>query len=190
MPRSTDGNVPSAVEWCRALVSPELMFTVYAADASDIPVLAQHRAAMFRDMGKIATHLEEMLVRRTASYLREALPRGEYLAWIARGTESPHTIVGGAGAQLRPILPRPHGERDDLELGPEAIVLNVYVAPEWRRRGVGEALMRAVLDGLAVRGISRIVLHASDDGRRLYERLGFIPTNEMRLEERRHHGPD
>ena len=25
-------------------------------------------------------------------------------------------------------------------------------------------------------------LHASDDGRRLYERLGFVPTNEMRLE--------
>jgi hypothetical protein len=23
---------------------------------------------------------------------------------------------------------------------------------------------------------------ASDDGRRLYERMGFVPTNEMRLE--------
>jgi hypothetical protein len=30
--------------------------------------------------------------------------------------------------------------------------------------------------------VRRIVLHASDDGRRLYERLGFVPTNEMRLE--------
>jgi hypothetical protein len=30
--------------------------------------------------------------------------------------------------------------------------------------------------------ISRIVLHASNDGRRLYQRLGFVPTNEMRLE--------
>jgi len=69
----------------------------------------------------------------------------------------------------------------ELELGPEAIVLNVYVEPAWRRRGVADALMRAVLDGLAGRGIRRIVLHASDDGRRLYERLGFMPTNEMRL---------
>jgi ribosomal protein S18 acetylase RimI-like enzyme len=55
------------------------------------------------------------------------------------------------------------------------------VEPDWRRRGVAEALMRAVLDVLALRGIRRIVLHASDDGRRLYERLGFVPTNEMRL---------
>jgi ribosomal protein S18 acetylase RimI-like enzyme len=51
----------------------------------------------------------------------------------------------------------------------------------WRRRGVAEALMRAILDTLAERGIRRVVLHASDDGRSLYQRLGFVPTNEMRL---------
>ena len=83
--------------------------------------------------------------------------------------------------QLRPILPRPRTGTDDLELGPEAIVLNVYVEPAWRRRGVAETLMRVVLDALAARGIRRIVLHASDEGRRLYERIGFVPTNEMRL---------
>jgi len=27
-----------------------------------------------------------------------------------------------------------------------------------------------------------VSLHASDDGRKLYEELGFQPTNEMRLE--------
>jgi hypothetical protein len=42
--------------------------------------------------------------------------------------------------------------------------------------------MRSVLTALAERNVRRIVLHASDEGRRLYERLGFVPTNEMRLE--------
>ena len=92
------------------------------------------------------------------------------------------TVIGGAGVQLRPILPRPPEDgAGDLVLGPEAIVLNVYVEPAWRRRGVARALMRALLDDLAARGVRRIVLHASPDGRRLYERLGFAPTNEMRL---------
>jgi ribosomal protein S18 acetylase RimI-like enzyme len=154
------------------------MFTVREADATDIPLLARHRAAMFRDMGKLATHQEETLVQATATYLRDAMPRGDYLAWVAQDTGEPPAIIGGAGAQLRPLLPRP-GFADDLELGPEAIVLNVYVEPAWRRRGAAEALMRAVLDTLAQRGIRRIVLHASDDGRRLYERLGFVSTNEM-----------
>jgi hypothetical protein len=34
---------------------------------------------------------------------------------------------------------------------------------------------------LAERNVGRIVLHASEEGRRLYERLGFVPTNEMQL---------
>ena len=156
-------------------------FTVRAATVSDISVLAHHRAAMFRDMGTLPSQQMESLERATASYLRGALPRGEYLAWVAEQTAASPAIVGGAGVQLRPILPRPRAGSDDLELGPEAIVLNVYVESGWRRRGVADALMRTLLDHLAARGIRRIVLHASHDGRRLYERLGFVVTNEMRL---------
>jgi ribosomal protein S18 acetylase RimI-like enzyme len=101
---------------------------------------------------------------------------------VAQSTPSPQEVIGGAGVQLRPLLPRPRPEGDDIELGPEAIVLNAYVDAARRRRGLGDALMRAVLAALAERNIRRIVLHASADGRRLYERLGFVPTNEMRLE--------
>jgi hypothetical protein len=59
------------------------MFIVRQADAADIPLLAHQRAAMFRDMGQLAAHLEEPLEQATAAWLREALPRGEYLAWVA-----------------------------------------------------------------------------------------------------------
>lgn len=156
-------------------------FIVRAGSADDISVLAHHRAAMFHDMGSLPAHQMAALESATASYLREALPRGEYLAWVAEDTAALPTIIGGAGVQLRPILPRPRPASDELELGPEAIVLNVYVEPTWRRCGIAGALMRAVLQELAARGIRRVVLHASDDGRRLYEGLGFVATNEMRL---------
>jgi RimJ/RimL family protein N-acetyltransferase len=160
----------------------EPTFRVREATIADISLLARHRGAMFRDMGRVGPDGEAELVRATADYFRDALPRGEYLGWVAHSTASPPEPVGGAGVQLRPILPRPGSADDGIELGPEAIVLNVYVEPAWRRRGVGEALMRSVLSALAERKIRRIVLHASDEGRRLYERLGFVPTNEMRLE--------
>lgn len=157
------------------------LFRIRPATIADAPLLARHRAAMFRDMGRLAGDWEQALVRATTDYLRDALPRGDYLGWVADSATSAPECVGGAGVQLRPILPRPRPASDGIELGPEAIVLNVYVESAWRRRGVGEALMRAVLAALAERGVHRIVLHASDDGRRLYERLGFVPTNEMRL---------
>jgi ribosomal protein S18 acetylase RimI-like enzyme len=161
---------------------PASSFRIRPATIADISLIAAHRAAMFRDMGRLATNSEAILVRATADYLREALPREEYLGWVAESTPSQTKPIGGAGVQFRSLLPRPRSAGDGLEFGPEAIVLNVYVEPEWRRRGVGEALMRLVLIALADRGVGRIVLHASPDGRRLYERLGFEPTNEMLLE--------
>lgn len=160
-------------------------FTVRRASVADISVLAHHRAAMFHDMGTLPAHHMAALEVATASYLRDAMPRGEYLAWVAEAPDAdPLCVIGGAGVQLRSILPRPRPGSDDLELGPEAIVLNVYVESSWRRRGAADALMRALLHDLATRGIRRVVLHASDDGRRLYERLGFVATNEMRLSRR------
>jgi GNAT superfamily N-acetyltransferase len=161
---------------------PARAFRIREAKVADIPLLAGHRAAMFRDMGQLAPDREPPLVQATAAYLNEALPRGEYLGWVAESTSRQPAPIGGAGVQLRPILPRPRSASDGIELGPEAIVLNVYVEPGWRRHGVAKALMRSVLSAMAERKIRRIVLHASDDGRRLYERLGFVPTNEMRLE--------
>jgi GNAT superfamily N-acetyltransferase len=160
----------------------ERAFQVRVATIDDVPLLAGHRAAMFRDMGQLPSESEAALVRATADYFRDALPRGEYLAWVAQITSSPPQPIGGAGVQFRPMLPRPRLTGDGIELGPEAIVLNVYVERAWRRRGVAEALMRTVLTALAERKIGRIVLHASRDGRRLYERLGFVPTTEMLLE--------
>jgi GNAT superfamily N-acetyltransferase len=156
-------------------------FAVREAATSDIPALAHHRAAMFRDMGLLAPDSEAPLIAATADYLREAMPRGEYLAWVAWSSAASDGIIGGVGVQLRSILPRPRVGDHGLEHGPEAIVLGMYVEPAWRRRGVGEALMRSLLAALAERKIRQIVLHASDDGRYLYERLGFVPTNEMRL---------
>jgi ribosomal protein S18 acetylase RimI-like enzyme len=159
-------------------------FTIRAAVAADISTLARQRVTMFRDMAKLAPVLVEPLERGTASFMRDALPRGEYLAWVAESAGPAPAIVGGAGVQLRPILPRPREDVIDLELGPEAMVLNVYVEPEWRRQGIAEALMRTLLHDLHQRNIRRIVLHAADAGRGIYERLGFTATNELRLTRR------
>ena len=158
----------------------QTVFRVRPAQVRDVDVLARHRSAMFRDMGQLAEDKQHGLTAATAAYLRRAIPSGEYLAWVAEDTAAPAQIVGGAGVQLRSIVPRPGGG-GRLELGPEALVLNVYVERSWRRRGVAAALMHTLLAALSERDIRRVVLHASADGRHLYEQLGFAPTNEMRL---------
>jgi GNAT superfamily N-acetyltransferase len=56
----------------------------------------------------------------------------------------------------------------------------VYTEKPWRRRGVAALLMRHVLEWARTSEMETLVLHASEDGRPLYERLGFVVTNEMR----------
>jgi ribosomal protein S18 acetylase RimI-like enzyme len=62
-----------------------------------------------------------------------------------------------------------------------ANILNVYTRRDSRRQGHARRLMQAAIDWCRARGIDTIVLHASPDGRALYESLGFAATNEMRL---------
>src|SRR5215471_5033752 len=111
--------------------------SIREAGVPDIPSLARHRPAMFRDMGRLAPRHERPLEEATAVYLRDAMPRGEYLAWVAQ--DEAGTIVAGGGVHVRPILPRAD-RPDGLEFGPEALIVNVYVEREWRRRGVARAL--------------------------------------------------
>jgi predicted GNAT family N-acyltransferase len=53
----------------------------------------------------------------------------------------------------------------------------VIVAEEMRGRRIGSALMNRLLDGLEDCSVS---LHATEEGRGLYERLGFVRTGEIR----------
>ena len=59
-------------------------------------------------------------------------------------------------------------------------MLNVFTERAWRRRGLAKLLMEHVIAGARTAGVTTLVLHASAEGRPLYEALGFSPTNEMR----------
>jgi GNAT superfamily N-acetyltransferase len=54
---------------------------------------------------------------------------------------------------------------------------NMVVAEAHRRRGVGAAILEAVIDFLTERGCARLELYATPDGRPLYERYGFTLTD-------------
>jgi GNAT superfamily N-acetyltransferase len=152
---------------------------VRLAIAADAPVLARHRAEMFRDMGELQDDHYATLAAATERDLAAWLESGDYVSFVASPSEHPGEIVAGAGIQIRKLLPRPLPGGAGIRLGPEAIVVNVFTERAWRRRGIADQLMQHLIDWCRSHGIARLVLHASPDGRPLYERLGFEPTNEM-----------
>ena len=138
---------------------------------------------MFSEMGQLSEALYQPLIDQTIRFLEKALPSDEYLGWLAAPSGSPGQIVAGAGVQQRRVLPHPlrHARAEALAPGRQAIVLNVFTEPEWRRRGIAELLMKQVIEWARASDLDTLVLHASNDGRPLYERLGFEQTNEMRF---------
>jgi Acetyltransferase (GNAT) domain len=50
-----------------------------------------------------------------------------------------------------------------------------------RRRGIAGLLIKEIVAWSKSERLDRLILHASDQGRPIYERLGFIASNEMRL---------
>jgi GNAT superfamily N-acetyltransferase len=59
--------------------------------------------------------------------------------------------------------------------------VNVFTEPQWRRRGIAGRLIKEIITWSKDEHLERLLLHASHDGRSVYERLGFIAGNEMRF---------
>jgi len=106
-------------------------------------------------------------------YLSQAVADGSFCGWLASIDER---IAGGGAVIISPWPCHPY----DLQCR-RATILNVYVYPEFRRRGIARRLMQTMIEWCAQQNFAAVHLHASKDGRHLYENLGFEPTNEMKL---------
>jgi GNAT superfamily N-acetyltransferase len=162
-------------------------FEIRLATVADAEIVSRHRAPMFHEMGLVPDHLFESYRTQCEARLREMLATGEYIDWLAHPVEQPDKIVAGVGVQLRHTLPHPVGEPGGeivIAEGRHAIVINVFTERDWRRRGLAIFLMKRLIAWARAERLDRLVLHASDEGRLVYERLGFIQTNEMRFKDR------
>jgi GNAT superfamily N-acetyltransferase len=149
-----------------------------AATLDDLPALVRHRRLMFVEMDglKAITYAAAELDRMDATYAifaRERLIDGRMQAWVIAQADR----IAASGAVLyTDWLPRPDGKRPV-----HAYVHSVYTEPAYRHIGLARRLLKAMIEECRSRGLPRVNLHASDQGRGLYEQLGFVATNEMRL---------
>jgi ribosomal protein S18 acetylase RimI-like enzyme len=142
--------------------------------AADMDLICRHREEMFR--ASSAPGRTEEVLRTMTMHFREWLtPRladGSYFGFIVEDDGNP---VAGIGLMLIDWPPHPsHPDQDK-----RGYVLNVFVEPDYRRRGLGKFLMDAGDAELIRRGVVFCVLHATRMGTPLYEHLGWSKTSEM-----------
>jgi ribosomal protein S18 acetylase RimI-like enzyme len=142
------------------------------ATPDDAPVLAEMRRRMFLSMGKPDDQRMQRVVEAFTVWVADAIRRGIYIGWVVE--TAAHVPVANAGMLL---MEWPPNLRD---LGPvRGYILNVWTEPEHRRKGIARGLMETVMAEARRREIRVMTLHASDEGKQVYEKLGFRRTREM-----------
>ena len=99
---------------------------------------------------------------------------GRYFGWIVE--EDGHPIAGIGMLELD-WPPHPNHPLESRR----GCILNVYVEPSYRRRGIARRMMERAREEAEARGLTYLVLHATAEGRILYEALGWTDTAEMAL---------
>jgi len=149
--------------------------TIREGESGEVGVLAEMFRRMWLDNGVDEAEIVEDWRQCVESFVEEARQRQAFRFFVA---EHDGRLVGCAACQrfagLYPAVLKGSLRR-------YGYVWGVYVEPEHRRSGLGEMLTARCVDALRDEDCTHVLLHAAPMAERLYERLGFESTNEMRL---------
>ena len=150
------------------------MLETRKATAEDAALITQHRKAMFADAGDAPEATLDAMSRSFEPWVKRMLGEGKYAGWITSDGDRPVASAGLLVLDWAPHFLDPAGEH-------RGYVLNVFVEPEYRGRGLAQTLMKECIAEARRRGIRVVALHASAKGQPVYEKLGFKTSNEMLL---------
>lgn len=89
-------------------------------------------------------------------------------------------FIGAGGISYYTVMPTFHNPT-----GRKAYVMNMYTRPDYRRMVIATKTLDLLIQDAKKRAVTSISLEATDMGRKLYERYGFVSMNsEMELPNR------
>lgn len=148
------------------------MLTTREATLADGALITAHRRAMFAEAGLGTPEALELMSRQFTPWFERMMAAGRYVGWIV---EEGTTVAASAGFFELDWPPHP---LDPAATG-RGYLLNFWVEPAYRRRGLARALVREALAESRRRGLLVTSLHASAAGRPVYEKEGFRASVEM-----------
>ena len=127
---------------------------------------------MFAATGGIDDGALEVMRRHCKPWIARLIDQQKYFGWILQDGQH---AVASAGLLILDWPPHPLDPTGQQR----AYILNVFVAPDYRRRGLARQLVEHCMGEARRRNIRVVALHASEAGRPLYESFGFRSTSEM-----------
>lgn len=154
--------------------------TIKQAEITEIDQLMTWRMEVLRNVFMLPADYDiQPLYSANREYYINSIPSGNHIAVFANIGE---TTVGCGGICLYSEMPSP-----DNPSGKCAYLMNIYTEEKYRKKGVGKAVVRYLVEKAQAQGITKIYLETSGCGRTLYEGLGFQDmTDYMKLTENCH----
>ena len=142
---------------------------------ADIDELVKTRIIVLRAANKLSNDVDMSLVEKESyEYYKSALETGEHVAYLVYDNE---TFIGAGGVSFYQVMPTYHNPT-----GKKAYIMNMYTAPAYRRQGIAFHTLDLLVKVIRKQGVSQITLEATEMGRPLYEKYGFVKMeDEMEL---------
>lgn len=153
----------------------ESIFKYRKATIEDIDELVRTRIIVLRAANKLSDDVDMSVVEKESkAYYKRALETGEHIAYLVYDNEF---FIGAGGVSFYQVMPTYHNPS-----GKKAYIMNMYTNPQYRRRGIAFHTLDLLVKDAREQGISQIALEATDMGRPLYEKYGFVKMeDEMEL---------
>ena len=143
---------------------------------SEDSLIAEHFYQLWLDNEVSPDSIDADWQQKTRDFIDEARRNLAFQAYLASIGDR---VVGSVSCQIfAGLYPMPF-QPDFRKYG---YIWNVYVEPDYRRRGIATKLTKKAIAHLHSLDCTHAILHASVHGKPVYEKLGFVPKNEMILE--------
>lgn len=143
------------------------------ATIEDIDLLTKTRIEVLRAANNLRSDIDmDEVERKSYEYYREAFQSDTHTAYIVFDDDK---FVGAGGVSYYQVMPTYHNPS-----GKKAYIMNMYTKPSYRRNGVAIRMLALLVEDAKKRGITSISLEATEMGKPLYEKFGFVQMkNEM-----------
>lgn len=137
------------------------------ASLSDLEILVSTRINVLRSANQLDLLVDMKEVEKSSRlYYQEALASDNHTAFLVYNADD--NVIGAGAVSYYQVMPTYHNPS-----GKKAYIMNMYVAPEHRRKEIATKLLDLLIADSKERGIHHITLEATQMGRKLYENYGF-----------------
>lgn len=152
-------------------------YVIRKAVLSDVQILVSHHSQMFKEIRILQEKIVDQdkykkMEESQTKKLQDEMPRGLCHAWVV---EDDNKVAIASGAIS--IYSFTASPEDPAYTG--AYVHSIYTEKQHRGNKLSTLIVKEAISFCQDKGISRMLLIASDAGRPIYEKIGFEPITTL-----------